>query len=183
MTLPLGLSLRLGCSWVGRQEQFAQRRQSGQTRKTSQGSAGSGRLSLDLRQPHLRNRTTSCPEGGSELLSVDSMDCKVPARKNFMNPGLSVSWFGRAAGGLANALRRRGRRVSALAEGLVEHHRPGGRNVERTDAAGHGNAQQVVAGAPDQIVQPRALAAQHQNAVAGQVELVVVRPRRARPDQ
>jgi hypothetical protein len=95
-----------------------------------------------------------------------------------MNPGLSVSLvstqrqrrghlrcgcaFG-AAGG-----------QTALAEGFVEHHRSGGGDVERADAAAHGNAQQVVAGAADQVVQPRALAAQHQNAVAGQIELVVV---------
>ena len=64
--------------------------------------------------------------------------------------------------------------VAPLAESLVEHHRAGRRHVQRTDAAGHGNAQQVIAGAPYQFVQARAFAAQHNHAVAGQIELVVV---------
>ena len=64
--------------------------------------------------------------------------------------------------------------VAALAEGLVEPHRSGSRDVERADAAGHGNAQQVIAGAADQVVEARALASEDDHAVAGQVELVVV---------
>ena len=98
-----------------------------------------------------------------------------------MNPGLSVSlvWTRTAppaVGPTATAVRRAPAQVqdAALAEGLIEHHCPGGRNVQRTDAARHGNAQQVVAGAADQVVQPGALASQHQNAVAGKVELIVV---------
>jgi len=64
--------------------------------------------------------------------------------------------------------------VAALAESLVEHYGSGRRNVEGADTAGHGNAQQVVAGAADQIVESRALSSEHKNAVPGQVELVIV---------
>jgi len=63
---------------------------------------------------------------------------------------------------------------TTLAEGFIEHDGTGGGDVERADAARHWNAQQVVAGAANQLVQARAFAAQHQHAVAGQVELVVV---------
>ena len=61
-----------------------------------------------------------------------------------------------------------------LAGSLVKHNRSGRGNVERTDAAGHGNAQQVIAGAAHQVVKPRALAAQHDNKIAGKVKSVVV---------
>ena len=66
------------------------------------------------------------------------------------------------------------RGVAALAKGLIEHHRARCRDVELADPSGHGNPQQVVAGAPDQIVQARAFASQHDHTVAGQVELIVV---------
>jgi hypothetical protein len=57
---------------------------------------------------------------------------------------------------------------------LIQHDGPGCGNVQRTDTPGHGDAQQVVAGAPDEIVQTGAFAAEDQNAVPGEVELVVV---------
>ncbi len=61
-----------------------------------------------------------------------------------------------------------------LAKGFKEHDRAGGGDIEGADAAGHGNAQQVVAGAADEIVEARTLAAEDKNAVAGEIELVVV---------
>ena len=64
--------------------------------------------------------------------------------------------------------------VAALAEGFKEDDRAGGGDVEGADAAAHGNAQQVVAGAADEVVEARALAAKDENAVAGEVELVVI---------
>jgi len=63
---------------------------------------------------------------------------------------------------------------AALAKGFVEDDGTGGGNVEGADAAGHGNAQQVVAGAADEVVQASAFAAEDEDAVAGEVELVVV---------
>ena len=65
--------------------------------------------------------------------------------------------------------------VAALSEGFVEHHCTGGRDVKRADAAGHGNTEQMVAGAADEVVEACALAAEDENEVTGQVELVVVR--------
>ena len=72
-----------------------------------------------------------------------------------------------------------GRRVgdrssAALAGGFVEDDGTGGGDVERADAAGHGNAEQVVAGAADKIVEARAFAAEDDDEIAGEVELVVV---------
>jgi hypothetical protein len=64
--------------------------------------------------------------------------------------------------------------VAALAEGFKEHDSSGGGDVERADAAAHGNAEQVVAGAADEVVESGSLAAQNQDAVAGEVELVVI---------
>ena len=64
--------------------------------------------------------------------------------------------------------------VAALAGGFVEHDGSGGGDVEGADAAGHGDAQQVVAGAADEIVEACAFAAEDEDAVAGEVELVVV---------
>jgi len=64
--------------------------------------------------------------------------------------------------------------VAALAEGFVEDDGTRGRNVEGADAAGHGNAEQVVAGLADQVVEACAFAAENEDAVAGEVELVVV---------
>ena len=63
---------------------------------------------------------------------------------------------------------------AALAGGLIEDDGAGGGDVERADAAGHGNAQQVVAGAADEIVEAGAFAAEDEDAVAGEVEAVVV---------
>jgi hypothetical protein len=64
--------------------------------------------------------------------------------------------------------------VAALAEGFVEDDGTGGGDVEGTDAAGHGDAEQVVAGLADQVVEACAFAAENEDAVAGEVELVVV---------
>jgi hypothetical protein len=64
--------------------------------------------------------------------------------------------------------------VAALAEGFKENDCSGGGDVEGADAAGHGNAQEVVAGAADEIVEARALAAEDEDAVSGEVELVVI---------
>ncbi len=63
---------------------------------------------------------------------------------------------------------------AALAGGFVEDDGSGGGDVEGTDAAGHGDAQQVVAGAADQVVEAGAFAAEDEDTVAGEVELVVV---------
>jgi hypothetical protein len=55
------------------------------------------------------------------------------------------------------------RGIPALAEGLIKHDRAGGGDVERADPSGHRNAQQMVAGAADQIVEARAFAAEDKN--------------------
>ena len=65
-------------------------------------------------------------------------------------------------------------RIAALAEGFVEDNRSGGGDVEGADTASHGNAQQEVAGAADKIVETGAFAAENEDAVAGEIELVVV---------
>jgi hypothetical protein len=65
--------------------------------------------------------------------------------------------------------------ITALTECFKEYDRAGGGDVEGADAAAHGNAQQVIAGAADEIVETCALAAEDEDAVAGKVELVVVR--------
>ena len=64
--------------------------------------------------------------------------------------------------------------VAALAEGFEEHDCSGGGDVEGADAASHRNAQQMVAGAADEVVEASALAAENEDAVAGEIELVVV---------
>jgi hypothetical protein len=64
--------------------------------------------------------------------------------------------------------------AAALAEGFVEDDGSGGGDVEGADAAGHGDAEQVVAGFADEIVEACAFAAKDEDAVAGEVELVVV---------
>ena len=66
-------------------------------------------------------------------------------------------------------------RGAALAKCFIEHDGPGGRHVQGTYSAGHGNTQQVIAGAADKIVKACSFPAQHDHAVAGQIELVVVR--------
>jgi hypothetical protein len=63
---------------------------------------------------------------------------------------------------------------AALAGGFVEDDRSGSGDVEGADATGHGNAQQVIAGAADERVQARALAAKDDDEIAGEVELVVI---------
>ena len=63
--------------------------------------------------------------------------------------------------------------VAALTEGFKEHYRCGCGDVEGADAAAHGNAQQVVAGAANEIVKAGALAAKDNDEIAGEIELVV----------
>ena len=63
---------------------------------------------------------------------------------------------------------------ATLAGGLKENDGSGGGDVERADAAGHGNAEEMVAGAADKIVEAGALAAEDEDEIAGEVELVVV---------
>ncbi len=104
---------------------------------------------------------------------------------NFMNRGLSASYWRwtRARLVVEQPLDGRSGRLgggAALAGGFVEDDGSGGGDVERADAAGHGNAQQMVAGAADQIVQARAFAAEHDDEIAGEVELVVVLAGRVR---
>jgi len=67
-----------------------------------------------------------------------------------------------------------GSRDTALAGGLIENDGSGGRDVQRGDAAGHGNAEEVVAGATNKIVQASALAAEDDREIACEVELVVI---------
>jgi hypothetical protein len=64
--------------------------------------------------------------------------------------------------------------LAALTRSFIEHDGSGSRYVQRTDAARHRNAQKVVAGSADEVVETGAFAAKNQNAVAGEVELVVV---------
>jgi hypothetical protein len=64
--------------------------------------------------------------------------------------------------------------VAALAEGFVEDNRSGGGDVEGAYAAGHGDAEQVVAGFADEVVEACAFAAEDEDAVAAEIELVVV---------
>ena len=63
---------------------------------------------------------------------------------------------------------------AALAEGFVEDDGSGGGDVEGADAAGHGDAEEMVAGAADEVVEAGAFATEDEDAVAGEVELVVV---------
>ena len=63
---------------------------------------------------------------------------------------------------------------AALAEGFIQDHCPGGGDVEGADAATHGNAEKVVAGAADEVVEAGSFAAEDEDAVAGEVELVVI---------
>ena len=93
--------------------------------------------------------------------------------ENFMNPGLSASLVDAPAVGAASFLDAPSS-VAALAKGFKEDDRGGGGDIEGADASGHGNAQQVVAGAADEVVEARTLAAEDEDAVAGEVELVVV---------
>ena len=120
------------------------------------------------------------PQAGLQPERRQRSDANAPAERKLHEPR-PFCFFGLDAAAAAEAnwsgVATHG---TALAEGLVEHDGAGCGDVQRADAAGHGNAQQVVAGAADQIVQPGAFAAQNEDAVAGEVELVVVRRRRAR---
>jgi len=62
----------------------------------------------------------------------------------------------------------------ALAEGFIKHDGPGRGNIQRAHPSGHGDAQEVVAGAAYKIVEAGPFAAQHDDAVAGEVEPVVI---------
>jgi hypothetical protein len=62
---------------------------------------------------------------------------------------------------------------AALASGFVEYDGSGGRNVEGADAARHGNAQQMIAGSANKIVESCALAAEDDDEIAGEIEFVV----------
>ena len=63
---------------------------------------------------------------------------------------------------------------AALPGGFVEDNGAGGGDVEGADAAGHRDAEEVVAGATDEVVETGAFAAEDEDAIAGEVELVVV---------
>jgi hypothetical protein len=71
--------------------------------------------------------------------------------------------------------RRRGSGSSgaALASGFEEDDGSGSRDVEGTDAASHGNAQQMIAGTANEVMKSRALAAKDDDEIAGEIELVV----------
>ena len=69
--------------------------------------------------------------------------------------------------GEAAALRR-------WAEGFIEDDCACRRYIERADTAGHGDSQQVIAGLANKIVESGAFAAEDQNAVSSEIELVVV---------
>jgi hypothetical protein len=62
---------------------------------------------------------------------------------------------------------------AALASGFVEDDGSGGRDVERADAARHGNVQEMIAGSANEIVEPCALAAENDDEIAGEIELVI----------
>ena len=63
---------------------------------------------------------------------------------------------------------------AALAHGLVHDDRAGDGDVQRADAARHGDAEEVVTGALDQVVESRALAAEDEAGVLAEVEVGVV---------
>jgi hypothetical protein len=72
---------------------------------------------------------------------------------------------------------RRGRKgdgAAALAHGLVHDDGPGDGDVERTDAASHGDAEEVIAGAFDELVEAGAFAAEDEAGVLAEVEVGVV---------
>jgi len=66
------------------------------------------------------------------------------------------------------------RRLSTLAQGFVHDDGSGYGDVERRDLAGHGNAQEVVAGFFDEIVEAGAFTAENEDAVGVEVEVGVV---------
>jgi hypothetical protein len=64
--------------------------------------------------------------------------------------------------------------AAALAKCFIEDNGACGGDVEGANASRHGNAEEVVAGAADEIVQACAFTAEDEDAVAGEVEPVVV---------
>ncbi len=64
--------------------------------------------------------------------------------------------------------------AAALAVGFKKHDRRCGGDVQGADATGHGDAQEVVAGLADEVVEAFAFSAHDQAAVASEVELVIV---------
>jgi hypothetical protein len=62
---------------------------------------------------------------------------------------------------------------AALASGLVEDNGSGGGDVERADAAGHGDAEEMIAGAANEIVEAGTFAAEDDDEIAGEIESVV----------
>lgn len=97
-----------------------------------------------------KTRTTSCTE------TFSNFDFLTLGR----TPGISL--------GL------RGANGAALAGGFKKHDCSGGGNVERRHLAGHGNAEQVVAGAADQIVEAGAFASENDYGVGREVVAVVI---------
>ena len=63
---------------------------------------------------------------------------------------------------------------AALAHGFVHDDGAGDGDVERGDRAGHGDAEEVVAGLLDQVVEAGAFAAEDEDAVGAEVEVGVV---------
>ena len=64
--------------------------------------------------------------------------------------------------------------MTALAGRFEEDHCSGRRDVEGADSSGHGNPQQVIAGSAHQIMKSRAFPAEHENTIAGEIEVVVI---------
>ena len=62
---------------------------------------------------------------------------------------------------------------AALACSFIEYDGAGGGDVQGTDPAGHGDAEQMVAGAADEVVEAGAFASEDEHAVAGEIEPVV----------
>jgi len=62
---------------------------------------------------------------------------------------------------------------TALASGFVEDDGSGSGHVEGADAAGHGDAEEMIAGAANEIVEAGAFAAEDDDEIAGEIELVV----------
>lgn len=63
---------------------------------------------------------------------------------------------------------------AALAGGFEEDHRAGGRDIERRHLARHGDAQEVVAGAADQVVQTGPFSAKDDYSIGREVAAVVI---------
>jgi len=66
------------------------------------------------------------------------------------------------------------RRLATLAQGFVHDDGSGYGDVERRDLPGHGDAQEVVAGFFDEVVEAGTLAAEDEDAVGVEVEVGVV---------